>query len=301
MEIKNTCLVVFTSLLLISNPRVAVAQDSSGKSVNIQIKVKVTLEQRPREADLPIETGEIQDGSKTVIWVKAVRAPKQSQFKLGDVLLSLNKQQIESLDQYRQILQNSFVGSRATLTIRRKGQGMTLTVPLLARRRKGMLGVAVTEKEGKVTLGEILEDSAAKEGGLKKGDHLTFIESSRISSIDDVIRALKNSREGDRKTVTVRRDGKTIPSTMILGPAPVPPFLGIIYNQNADKPLVISEVVKLSPAEKVGLKAGDVVTSINDQQLTNSTALTEILEGVKPGDVLSLVVTRKTNKRARLY
>jgi len=47
-----------------------------------------------------------------------------------------------------------------------------------------------------------------------------------------------------------------------------------------------------SPAEKAGLKKGDVIIEINNNNIKNSAELNELLSRYKPGDVIKIVVNR---------
>jgi len=52
-------------------------------------------------------------------------------------------------------------------------------------------------------------------------------------------------------------------------------------------------VVKGSPAAKAGLKADDVITKINGEQVTEQKSLTRILNQYNVGDVIEIVIVRE--------
>jgi putative serine protease PepD len=65
------------------------------------------------------------------------------------------------------------------------------------------------------------------------------------------------------------------------------------YNSSGQPGGVI--IVQVQPgggADKAGLKAQDVITSINGQKITSSSSLNDVLAGLKPGDQAKVVVTR---------
>jgi serine protease Do len=81
----------------------------------------------------------------------------------------------------------------------------------------------------------------------------------------------------------------------------VRPYMGVQYSfisadisklQNLPQGAYISRVVPLSPADKAGLKRGDIVTKINDKVLTEDTSLSGIVSHSKVGDTLNLIVDR---------
>jgi S1-C subfamily serine protease len=54
----------------------------------------------------------------------------------------------------------------------------------------------------------------------------------------------------------------------------------------------IASVKSGSPADKAGLKAGDVVTAIDGKSVTGSDDLTALVATYKPGDTAKLTVKR---------
>jgi putative serine protease PepD len=56
--------------------------------------------------------------------------------------------------------------------------------------------------------------------------------------------------------------------------------------------VIIVQVQPGGAADKAGLKPQDVITSINGQKITSSSALNDVLAGLKPGDQAKVTVTR---------
>ena len=72
------------------------------------------------------------------------------------------------------------------------------------------------------------------------------------------------------------------------------PFLGVRpgnKTQNGNG-VLIGEVIEGSSAEKAGLKAGDVVTSIDGNMINNFDELTQEIKKHKPGEVVDIVYNR---------
>jgi predicted metalloprotease with PDZ domain len=61
--------------------------------------------------------------------------------------------------------------------------------------------------------------------------------------------------------------------------------------------VLISQVVKGSPAERGGLVKGDVIVTVNDRAVTSPDAFTETIQARKPGDVLAIRVLRDGERR----
>ncbi|HLD11676.1 MAG TPA: trypsin-like peptidase domain-containing protein [Patescibacteria group bacterium] len=80
------------------------------------------------------------------------------------------------------------------------------------------------------------------------------------------------------------------------------PYLGVRYQQLTLQQAVayefpegafLHDVISDSPAEKAGLKQGDVVTEIDGKKLTEEQSISQIVEGKKVGDTITLSVFRK--------
>jgi C-terminal processing protease CtpA/Prc len=61
--------------------------------------------------------------------------------------------------------------------------------------------------------------------------------------------------------------------------------------------VLVSQVVKGSPAERGGLVKGDVIVTVNDRAVTSPDAFTETIRARKPGDVLAIRVLRDGERR----
>ncbi len=73
---------------------------------------------------------------------------------------------------------------------------------------RAMLGVT-TEKEDKgVVINEVTKESAAEKAGLKKGDIITAIDGKKIEDPDDLTKAIRDHKPGDKVTVGFIRDKK---------------------------------------------------------------------------------------------
>ena len=68
-------------------------------------------------------------------------------------------------------------------------------------------------------------------------------------------------------------------------------FLGVMLDESADAP-TINGFADNSPAEKAGLKSGDVIVKIQDKPVKSLEELMEIMKTTKPGDKLAVTVKR---------
>lgn len=74
-------------------------------------------------------------------------------------------------------------------------------------------------------------------------------------------------------------------------------FMGIRFSQENDG-LKIDEVVRGGPAEKAGVKTGDVLVGLNDMDVRDHQSLMPMLVEYKPGETITLKVRRGTEYHA---
>jgi S1-C subfamily serine protease len=74
--------------------------------------------------------------------------------------------------------------------------------------------------------------------------------------------------------------------------APLTPAIAAQLGVNVQNGIVIGAVVPGSPADNAGLRARDVVTAVDGQQITDESSLAEVLSQHQPGDSVTLTVVR---------
>lgn len=74
-------------------------------------------------------------------------------------------------------------------------------------------------------------------------------------------------------------------------------FLGVTMKDSNGKGAEILTVVPKSPAEKAGLKAGDLITRIDKDDIKDSKDLTEKIQSMKPDDKVSIEYRRDGKKK----
>jgi len=73
---------------------------------------------------------------------------------------------------------------------------------------RAMLGVTTEKKNEGVAIIEITKESAAEKAGLKKGDIITSIDGKKIEDPDDLSKAIRDHKPGDKVAVSFIRDKK---------------------------------------------------------------------------------------------
>jgi len=74
-------------------------------------------------------------------------------------------------------------------------------------------------------------------------------------------------------------------------------FLGIQFSGGMEGEAKISGFADNSPAEKAGLKEGDVIVKIQDKPIKEVNDLMEAMQKTKPGDKLSVTVKRDDKEK----
>lgn len=148
----------------------------------------------------------------------------------------------------------------------------------------------------KPVVGNVMEGYPAEEAGLKKGDVISEIDGKKIKYWDSITEALEKSGGREIK-VKVKREGEV--KTVVL--TPVIEEAETILKEKKEKPFIgISPLVFLPvidsfasgyPAEKSGLKKGDVIKKINNKRIKYWEDAVNIIRGSK-GEKISITVER---------
>ena len=109
----------------------------------------------------------------------------------------------------------------------------------------------------------VLPDSPAQKAGLKPGDHVVSVNGHANPTWDRAGLELISTLPGHSLSVTVDRGGQEIPLTVTAAPT-----VEEVFGYPSDR-LVISVVSPGSPADRGGLKAGDIITKANGVALNN--------------------------------
>jgi putative serine protease PepD len=85
---------------------------------------------------------------------------------------------------------------------------------------------------------------------------------------------------------------KSVADSLIAGRKVQHAYLGIQVSDAANGGATVGTVVSSGPADKGGMQAGDVITKIDGKQITSADDLTAVINSYKPGDKITVSVTR---------
>jgi len=168
-----------------------------------------------------------------------------------------------------------------------------------------------------VRIEDVVPDSPAAIAGLVSNDIILRINGRAMLNSDMVRRIILDHKPGDslrinylsdrkRRTVSVtlterdddNRSGLTVSAsqTKYLGfrvqtlTEQLKEFFEVVCG------VLISEVIKDSPADRVGIKAGDILQKASDTRINSSYDLQKAIEDKSEGDTVTLSVSRKGNE-----
>ena len=130
------------------------------------------------------------------------------------------------------------VRDKVTLTVARGGEKKSLEVTLTARpaaggqarrRRPGgsrvWLGVTGEDRDGKVTLTQVIADGPAAKAGLKEGDVIVAVDGKAVGDYEKLLEAVRGKEAGDKVTLKIARGNETLEVAVTLEERP-PAFGG---------------------------------------------------------------------------
>lgn len=220
------------------------------------------------------------------------------------------------------------------------------------RVERGWLGVSIAEdREGRVLITRVEENSPAELVKLKPGDRVLKIDGKEIGTSDQLVSEIRTRRPGQDINLTVDRDGMTQEIKVKLGAMPeeearrelelrfpglfrqlpgfplrpVLPdlpegekfefefgfehyrFIGVALEQlNPElskyfgvpdgRGLLVARVNSGSPAEKAGIRVGDVIVAADGRRVETLEALTDQIQKKKKGEKISLEIIRDKKK-----
>jgi M6 family metalloprotease-like protein len=167
-----------------------------------------------------------------------------------------------------------------------------------AVREPGHLGIDLaSDPSGLPVVAGVEADSPAARGGLQMGDVIKEVAGQTVASAAALRELLRSKAPGEQFKLVLNRMDKAIDTTVTLGayrpapPASARPVLGVQV-EPAEGGLRVERVVLSSPADKAGLKPGDLLLKANDTALTAAALLADVLGKVKVGDAVALALRR---------
>ncbi|MEW6685829.1 MAG: trypsin-like peptidase domain-containing protein [Candidatus Edwardsbacteria bacterium] len=163
--------------------------------------------------------------------------------------------------------------------------------PLLAE------SMNLKRKEG-VVVSDIQSGSLAETNGIELGDVIFQCQKKRIGKIGDWEDIVSDLRYGEMFVISVERKGVEKEIRFKLEEVSPPKTaklktkLGLIVSDSKDG-LIVSSVESRSLAERLGIQVGDLIQKVNNQTVKTSEEFNKIVQKIKPGQQLSLLLKRE--------
>ncbi len=164
----------------------------------------------------------------------------------------------------------------------------------------------VKERQG-VLVADVMRGGPAEKAGLRPGDVVVEFGGAKVREVPDLQRRAAAVVPGQTAKVTVIRDKKPVALSVTVGemPADEPEETAVEQGGDgigaqveptgpdaAERGLVVTEVAAGSPADRAGLRRGDVILEVNRQPAPDVTALNRILAQTRAADPVLLYLRR---------
>jgi len=170
-------------------------------------------------------------------------------------------------------------------------------------------GFGLKEAKG-VIVARVVPGSPAEKHGLKRGDVILSVDGKEVNSPAELQMAIRSHKAGEKVTLTVWRQGKTVDVSVTLGELPQEEKLSQVSEEKigirvsnitsdlikkygiAEKQgVVVVYVEPNSPADVADLREGDVILEVNGSEIKNLSDWEKALSALS-GDSLVLLVSR---------
>ncbi|MDZ7412683.1 MAG: PDZ domain-containing protein [candidate division KSB1 bacterium] len=183
--------------------------------------------------------------------------------------------------------------------------------------------LGIKERRG-VVIERVAPDSPAEKAGLEEDDVILKVDGKEVKGPDELVAAVKAKRPGDKIKVEYVREGRRHEAEVVLARAPrvtervvirpFPRLEGRVWGEEAwlgvqlqelnaslaeyfgvkeDEGVLVTEVKERSPADKAGLRPGDVITRLDEEQVSDVEDIAEVLSDKEPGDSVVVAYVRK--------
>ena len=162
----------------------------------------------------------------------------------------------------------------------------------------------------------VTEGTAAEDAGLRQEDVIVAIDDDPVAYSNQLQQLVARKRPGDRVRIAYYRGGERQETVARLGESPLTesavaaapertvraeerlgievvdnsPELARQYQFRIDEGVLISGVTRLGPADRRGVRSGELLVAINRQRVESTDDVTEILADVDPGEIVTLAL-----------
>lgn len=152
----------------------------------------------------------------------------------------------------------------------------------------------------------VQKDSPADKAGIARGDIILEINGTAVNTVRDVRQAVASRAQGDTITVKLRHGDAEKTASLTLAGSDGHAVMGVALfadqrewrrMQSGTSDMrglthgaIVAKVVSGGPADKAGLKRGDVILSVDGTAVDVDHPLDALIQGKKAGDTVTLSV-----------
>jgi serine protease Do len=192
---------------------------------------------------------------------------------------------------------------------------------------RGWLGVVIQEvnrdlaesfgldKPSGALVARVIEGGPAAKAGLHEGDIILQFNEEHVDLSADLPHFVGHARPGSEAQLLIVRNGKRETLKVIVGElpdvdagqiasaapdgAPVPSRIGVVVeplaeplSQRAGVDHGVRVVEANGPAAEAGIREGDIITRLNNQEIDSPATFAKVVEGLTPGRSVPVLIVR---------
>ncbi len=182
---------------------------------------------------------------------------------------------------------------------------MLLAVPARAQSSAGSLD---SQRDQGLLITRVIPDSPAQRAGIVRGDILIELGGKKVATQDEVRQVLSKHSAGDTITAVVIHGSKSEKLRVTLETRLYHPVFGVDFSsgstgrtRGAGRPgAYVDSVRAQGPAQKAGIRPGDVIISVDGTSVDSSHTLTQLIDSYSPGSHVSIRVEQPNGQRLTL-
>lgn len=182
----------------------------------------------------------------------------------------------------------------------------------------------ILEKERGLVIIKVIPDSPAEKAGIKRGDLLLAIDGKDVFTFNEMYNLLSKKKSGESVELEIRHGDNNLQKTIVLEDNVKKKPVGLVFapqydhnhgrhyglqkkfqnlykfyqeNEGEANGVIVTKVIKNSPAEKAGIQSGDLILAIDDDKINPDKRLKDIVAGYEPNDEVSIQIYSKNGAK----
>ncbi|MFM8573250.1 MAG: PDZ domain-containing protein, partial [Pirellula sp.] len=253
--------------------------------------------------------GQNADSQALVTQVMGDSPAAKAGIQVGDQLVSVEGTNVSEFDQLLETLRKKRPGQRIAMVLKRGQEEKSYDLLLTGRpgtpaqQTTVSLGITGEDKEDKIVVQRVSVGGSAAKAGIKIGDVITKIDGKAPGTFQSLSDMVQKKAEGDKLQFEIQRGEEKLELTVVLEarlgrgggfqtPAQSNVYMGIQGEDASGGGATLTSVTEGGPAEKAGIKSGDIVLQIDGKEISNYEALVGEIRNHKAEDKLKVKLKR---------